>query len=57
MQPFRRVSHAFIMTFGITQPRPSQEQLATIVIVSLLTCTLLGAIGMGAFLLHTILGG
>lgn len=57
MQPFRRVSQAFIVTFGITQPRPDQEQVATVFIVSLLAVVLLCAIGIGAFLLHIVLGG
>jgi len=56
MQPFRRVAQAFIMTFGITQPRPREERLATIFIVSLLACMLLAAIGMGAYLLHAVVG-
>jgi hypothetical protein len=56
MHPFGRVAHAFIMTFGITQPGPNRERIATVFIVSMLAGTVGAAVGMAAFLLHAIYG-
>jgi hypothetical protein len=53
--PFDRVADAFIMTFGITRPRPEQERLATIFIVLLLLGTVCFATAMGIFFLRQIL--
>jgi hypothetical protein len=53
--PFDRVADAFILTFGITRPRPEQERLATIFIVSLLFGTVCFAAAMAIFFIRQIL--
>ena len=53
--PFNLVADAFIMTFGITRPRPEHERMATIFIVSLLFLTLCFAAAMGIFIIRQIL--
>ena len=53
--PFNVVADAFIMTFGITRPRPEYERVATIFIVSLLFLSLCFAVAMGVFIIGQIL--
>jgi hypothetical protein len=54
MNPFRQVTHSFVMTFGITPPRPEQELKATIFICTMLLGTVLLVIGLGVFVLGRI---
>jgi len=54
MNPFRQLTHSFIMTFGITAPRPEQELKATIFICTMLLGTVLLVIGLGVFVLGRI---
>jgi hypothetical protein len=51
MNPFKQVTHSFIMTFGITPPLPEQELKATIFICTMLLGTVLLVIGLGVFVL------
>ena len=53
--PFNRVAEAFIMTFGITRPRPEHERMATVFILSLLFATLCFAAAMGIFVFRHVL--
>jgi hypothetical protein len=50
--PFKQVTQSFIMTFGITPPRPEQELKATIFICAMLVGTLVLAIGLGLLVLR-----
>jgi hypothetical protein len=52
--PFKQVTQGFIMTFGITPPRPRQELTATIFICGLLVGTVALVIGLGMFALGAI---
>jgi hypothetical protein len=52
--PFKQVTQSFIMTFGITPPRPERELKATIFICGMLFGTLVLVIGMGLFVLRAI---
>jgi hypothetical protein len=54
MNPCKQVTHSFIMTFGITPPRPEQELKATIFICTMLLGTVLLVIGLGVFVLGRI---
>jgi hypothetical protein len=49
--PFMRVTRGFIMTFGITPPRPEQELMATIFICTMLLGTVLFVLALGVFVL------
>jgi hypothetical protein len=50
--PFKQVTQSFIMTFGITPPRPEQELKATIFICAMLLGTLVLAFGLGLLVLR-----
>jgi hypothetical protein len=52
--PFKQVTQGFIMTFGITPPRPKQEVRATIFICAMLLGTVALVIGLGMFALRQI---
>jgi hypothetical protein len=52
--PFKHVTQSFIMTFGITPPRPEQELKATIFICAMLLGTILLVVGLGVFVLGQI---
>ena len=52
--PFKQVTQSFIMTFGITPPRPEQELKAIIFICAMLFGTLVLVIGLGLFVLGQI---
>jgi hypothetical protein len=52
--PFKQVTQSFIMTFGITPPRPERELKATIFICGMLFGTLVLVIGMELFVLREI---
>jgi len=52
--PFRQVALGFIMTFGITPPRPEQELRATILICMMLVVAMFLAVGSGLFTLRQI---
>jgi hypothetical protein len=52
--PFKQVTQSFIMTFGITPPRPEQELKATIFVCAMLLGTLVLVIGLGLFALRQI---
>ena len=52
--PFKQVTQSFIMTFGITPPRPEQELKATIFICTMLLGTVVLVIGLGLFVLRYI---
>jgi hypothetical protein len=51
VNPFKRVTCGFIMTFGITLPRPEQELMATIFICTMLLGTVLFVLALGGFVL------
>jgi hypothetical protein len=51
VHPFRRIAQAFIMTFGITQPGPEREGIATVFIISILVGTIVAVAAIAAFLL------
>jgi hypothetical protein len=53
--PFNRIAEAFILTFGITRPRPENERVATIFIVSLLFGTVCFAVAMGILFIRQLL--
>jgi hypothetical protein len=53
-KPLRQVTQGFIMTFGITPPRPDQEMKATIFICAMLFGTIALVIGLGVFVLRQI---
>jgi hypothetical protein len=52
--PFKQVTQSFIMTFGITPPRPEQELKATIFICTMLLGTVVLVIILGLFVLRQI---
>jgi hypothetical protein len=52
--PFKQVTQGFIMTFGITPPRPEQELKATIFVCAMLLGTVVFVIGLGLFVLRQI---
>jgi len=52
--PFKQVTQGFVMTFGITPPRPRQELTATIFICGLLLGTVVLVLGLGMFALGRI---
>lgn len=49
-----KVVDSFILTFGITQPRPENRRVATLFIGGLLLLVLLGLVFIAAFAIHTI---
>lgn len=48
------LTETFINTFGITRPRPEQEQRASLVIGGFLLTVILLAFGIVGFLVYTI---
>jgi hypothetical protein len=52
--PFKQVTQSFIMTFGITPPRPEQELKATIFVCAMLLGTLVLVAGLGLLVLRQI---
>lgn len=54
LNPFKPITQSFIMTFGITPPRPEQELKATIFICAMLFGTVAFVIGLGVFVLRQI---
>jgi hypothetical protein len=50
--PFKQVTQSFIMTFGITPPRPEQELRATIFICTMLLGTVAFVAGLSMFVLR-----
>jgi hypothetical protein len=54
VNPLKQVTNSFIMTFGITPPRPEQELTATIFISTMLFGTILFVLGLGVFMLSRI---
>jgi hypothetical protein len=52
--PFKQVTQSFIMTMGITPPRPEQELKATIFICTMLLGTVVLVIALGLFVLRQI---
>ncbi len=51
-----KITQAFTMGFGITQPTRAQQRRAGIFIISLLLTILAVFVGLGFFLMHNFLG-
>ena len=56
MTLLERISQAFTMGFGITQPTPRQQKTAALFIVGLLLTILACFAGLAFFLMHHFLG-
>ena len=55
INPFKRIAEGFILTVGITPPRPGHEQTAALFISALLGGTLLIAIAAFVLFLRVLL--
>lgn len=53
--PFRQLTQAFIITFGITSPRPEQEVRATLFICGMLFGSLALVVVVGGLILKYML--